>query len=200
MALAKDSQNFSSISRTLLRSRASIASKFIHSVGSDSLTYAPRDCSLAHSHHGIKHRQAATTNITAVVPRTPELKTAGSFLGTAARATPQHAADITLVIQKMKKGFALEMPSNGHFLPWLTAPTLPRDSVVAASGGRRSSPSRRPLAGVQRTGRRLGSYSAFFPCVRICSSTYRRIADERLLCWRVSSICATNFDNVACWR
>ena len=29
------------------------------------------------------------------------------------------------------------MPSNGHFLPWLTAPTLPRDSVVAASGGRR---------------------------------------------------------------
>ena len=52
------------------------------------------------------------------------------------------------VIQKMKKGFALKMPSNGHFLPWLTAPTLPRDSVVAASGGRRFHHRGGPLLGV----------------------------------------------------
>ena len=36
-------------------------------------------------------------------------------------------------------------------------------------------------------------------CLRICSSTNRRIAEDRLPCWRVWSICVTNFDSVACW-
>src|SRR5262245_32152374 len=35
--------------------------------------------------------------------------------------------------------------------------------------------------------------------VRTCSSTYKRIAEERLLCWRFSSIWLTNFDSVSCW-
>jgi hypothetical protein len=37
------------------------------------------------------------------------------------------------------------------------------------------------------------------PLVRKYSSTNRRIAEDRLPCWRVWSILATNADSVACW-
>src|SRR5262245_39323194 len=36
--------------------------------------------------------------------------------------------------------------------------------------------------------------------LRMCSSTNRRLAEERLPCWRVWSSCVTTFDGVAGWR
>src|SRR6478752_1449347 len=52
----------------------------------------------------------------------------------AARVTPQHAADIMGRPEKMKTRFAVEMPCDGHFLPWLTAPTPPVTVLMPLAG------------------------------------------------------------------
>jgi hypothetical protein len=45
----------------------------------------------------------------------------------------------------------------------------------------------------------VASVLALFAKLRKCSSTYTRIADDRLRCSRLSSICASNCDTVACF-
>ena len=40
-------------------------------------------------------------------------------------------------VKRQTTRFALEMPCDGHFLPWLTAPTLPVTVLMPLAGGRR---------------------------------------------------------------
>ena len=97
-------------------------------------------------------------------------------------------------VKRQTTRFALEMPCDGHFLPWLTAPTLPSDSVDAASGGPPSSPSRRPLAGVHH-GDAL-EYSGANSCRRFTIAVIGRASNapggfqkrvEKMICLKARS-------------
>ena len=63
----------------------------------------------------------------------------------------------------------------------------------ASNGGFKSEVASRSRKKVPARQRYLG------PFVRKYSSTNRRIAEDRLPCWRVASIFATNADSVACY-